>query len=259
MDVSTTPEITLYRGFPYPGQYTWSPFVTKLEARLRFARVSYRTATGSPLRSPRGKIPYVDITHPKTGTKTTISDSALIARGLVEDGVLPDINGDLEPQEKVLDAGVRAMLEDRLYFFQSHEKWVENYYEMRRHVLQALPYPAQIAVGYFIYRKQTQMLYDQGTMRFTSEELKGFKEEIWATLNELLVWERAKKETDGPFWVLGGEEPTEADAALFGFIVGVLICSACPESQAIVRSFPAVVNYARRIHERYFPEYTYWE
>jgi hypothetical protein len=44
-----------------PGHYTWSPFVTKLELRLRLANISYQHGTGSPLSGPKGKIPYVEL------------------------------------------------------------------------------------------------------------------------------------------------------------------------------------------------------
>lgn len=27
-----------------------------------------------------------------------------------------------------------------------------------------------------------------------------------------------------PFWVLGGDDPTEADATVFGFVSSVLVC-----------------------------------
>ncbi|RAH86866.1 glutathione S-transferase [Aspergillus japonicus CBS 114.51] len=259
MASNQAPDITLYRGFPWPGKYTWSPFVTKLEARLRFAGISYRTDAGSPLGSPRGKIPYVDITDRTTGAKTTISDSALITRGFIEDGVITDLNRDLDAEKKVFDAGVRALLEDRLYFYLNHEKWIENYYEMRKHALSALPYPVKVAVGYYIYRRQREMLYNQGTLRFTLKELKGFKEDVWTSISELLVSRKAQKQGDGPFWVLGGEEPTEADAVLFGFLAASLVCSACPETRAILRGLPVVVEYARRIHDRYFPDYACWE
>lgn len=32
-----------------------------------------------------------------------------------------------------------------------------------------------------------------------------------------------------------------------------------PESQRVVKSFPAVLEYARRIHDRYFPDFVSWE
>lgn len=30
-----------------------------------------------------------------------------------------------------------------------------------------------------------------------------------------------------------------------------------PESQKVVKSFPTILDYARRIHDRYFPDYEF--
>ena len=113
---------------------------------------------------------------------------------------------------------------------QLHERWHQNYYTMRPHVLQALPYPAQVIVGLIAYRKNIQTLYGQGTLRFTEQEISSFRREIWEGINALLTASiRKKMETDGndaPFWVLGGSRPSEADATLFGFISAALVCSA---------------------------------
>lgn len=114
--------ITLYRGFEGTGKYIWSPFVTKLEARMRFAGLSYRTEPGSPSKAPRGKIPYVAITS-KTdsgnhGTPLVLGDSTLIAQRLVEEGVIYDLNAVLQPTEKARDLAIRALMENKLYFYQ---------------------------------------------------------------------------------------------------------------------------------------------
>ena len=37
------------------------------------------------------------------------------------------------------------------------------------------------------------------------------------------------------------------------------VVARAPESRKVVNSFPAVVDYARRIHDRYFPDYVCWE
>ena len=116
--------ITLYRGFPTSGTYIWSPFVTKLEARLRFANLSYRTEAGSLSKAPKGKIPYVAISSSKVvdsgGSQPPVilADSTLITQRLVEEGVTEDLNARLSPAEKAVDAAIRALLEDKLYFFQ---------------------------------------------------------------------------------------------------------------------------------------------
>ncbi|GKZ89007.1 hypothetical protein AnigIFM59636_010144 [Aspergillus niger] len=255
------PEITLYRGFPGTGIYTWSPFVTKLEARLRLAGLSYRTESGSIRAAPRGKVPYVTVSDTDESGRNqarTMSDSGLIIQDFVNEAVLPDLNGDLTVQEKVLDSGVRALLEDKLYFLQGYEKWIDNYYSMRAHILASLPYPVQVIVGHLIYRKQYQVLHGQGTLRYSDAERTTFKKQIWEEINALLADSRLNSDRKGVFWVLGGQRPTEADVTLFGFIVGALICTACPETQRIVRGLPVVVEYAHRIHDRYFPDYELW-
>lgn len=240
------------------------PFVTKLEARLRFAGLAYRTEAGSLSKAPKGKIPYVAISSEKTDAGSqppvVLADSTLIAEKLVEDGVADDLNARLSPTEKALDVAIRALLEDKLYFYQNYERWHENYYTMRSGVLAALPYPVQVVVGLLAHRGVMQTLHGQGTARFSAEEISSFRRQIWENVNALLVASRGKRtETDVTFWVLGGEGPSEADATLFGFIAAAMVCEAAPETRKVVRSFPAVVDYARRIHECYFPDYTYWE
>lgn len=120
MSFNSQPKLTLYRGLPNKGTYTLSPFVTKVEARLRFAGKPYTVSTGSLSAAPRGKVPYIDINIDDSddGTTTTIPDSELIIKSLVEDGYLPAINDieNLSPSEKANDIAVRGLLEDRLYF-----------------------------------------------------------------------------------------------------------------------------------------------
>jgi len=118
--------LTLYRGFPEPGVYVWSPFVTKLEARLRFARLSYRTEPGSLGAAPRGKLPYLAISNGDSTPPIVLGDSALICEKLTADGVIGDINAELSPTEKAQDLAFRALLEDRVYFYQVYDplRWL---------------------------------------------------------------------------------------------------------------------------------------
>ena len=116
---STLPSLMLYRGPNNPGEYVWSPFVTKLEARLRFAGLPYRTGAGSAPQGPRGKIPYVAISNLRGGaTPAVLGDSTLITEKLVEDGTIVDLNAKLSPVEKAHDAGLRALMEDKFYFYE---------------------------------------------------------------------------------------------------------------------------------------------
>jgi hypothetical protein len=117
------PGITIFRGWKDFGKHVWSPFVIKLEARLRFSGVQYKVSVGSPKTAPKGKIPYVDCTNVPAASglgnegKVQLSDSTLIINTLSEWGVAPDINAELSKADRAKDMALRALLEDKLYFY----------------------------------------------------------------------------------------------------------------------------------------------
>ncbi len=91
-------------------------------------------------------------------------------------------------------------------------------------------------------------------------------QEILTTVDDLLETRRVEAEArdekakSTPFWLLGGREPTNADATAFGFISCLLISKSGPESiKYVVEKCPAVLDYANRIHARYFADYEKWE
>jgi hypothetical protein len=90
-----------------------------------------------------------------------------------------------------------------------------------------MPWPVQVIVGNLVYNKQFRTLRGQGTGTFSAEEITVFRANIWETLNVLVSAAQAQyQDREGPFWLWGGDTPTEADATLFGFIVSALICEA---------------------------------
>ncbi|KAK0735376.1 hypothetical protein B0T21DRAFT_289712 [Apiosordaria backusii] len=266
-------KIIVYRNFPPTPNHTWSPFVNKLETRLRLSSVPYTTQSGSLSKSPNSKIPYVSYQPSPDTPPQLLSDSTLITRRLISDSILPDLNAHLTPVEKALDLSIRSLLEDKLQFFNTREQWVDNYYPMREGILGSggagLTWVMQWLIGGKIYKDITRTLYGQGTGRYSAEDVRTLKEEVWESVNAFLVEARretlarrgGQDEKNGePFWILGGEGPTEADCTVYGMVAGRLMCStAAPETGRLVRSYPVVVDYARRIHDRYFGDYDLWE
>lgn len=49
-------QLTVHRGTDRPGLYAWSPFVTKLEFRLRLSSLPYACGPGGPASGPKGKV-----------------------------------------------------------------------------------------------------------------------------------------------------------------------------------------------------------
>ena len=259
MEAPKRPNITLYRGWDTPTKYVWSPFVTKTEFRLRTASLPYTPAAGSPRTAPKGKIPYIEYSSIPSQTPECIADSTLISKTLSERGVTRDLNANLTSLQRGQDLAIRALFEEKLYFFTGHERWVKNYYTMRDHVLWAIPYPLRVVIGNLAYRGNVRKMYEQGSGRFSDAEISAFVEEIWAGVSGILEESRRGVKEDDCFWVLGGQEPTEADSTVFGFVISMLVCDAAPQTRALVKSkFPVVVEYAERIHRKWFPDYDLW-
>lgn len=86
--------------------------MTKLELRLRHGDIPYSTAAGSVKTAPKGKIPYIELSE-----GDCFGDSALIIKRLVKDGMLEDLNAKLSPEGRAHDIALRALLEDKLYFY----------------------------------------------------------------------------------------------------------------------------------------------
>ena len=82
-----------------------------------------------------------------------------------------------------------------------------------------------MVLGNIIYNKNVRNLDGQGTGKFTAEEITAFRVDVWDTLNGALEESYAQhRGQEGPFWVWGGDAPTEADSVVFGFIAAGLVC-----------------------------------
>lgn len=146
------------------------------------------------------------------------------------------------------------------------ERWAgDNYYVQRDHILGSKPWLLKVVLGYVIHRDRMQALHAQGSGRFSAEEQRTIRHEIWQAIEEALVERRRRAVAENqaanskaPFWYLGGQQATEADAVLFGFINSALIARASPDTMQFVRGLPAIMDYAERIHGAYFPDYQRW-
>ncbi|KAI9808885.1 MAG: hypothetical protein M1827_007160 [Pycnora praestabilis] len=261
--------ITVFAGKHDPGKYNWSPFVNKLQARLRFASTSYDVKSCSLSQAPKGKIPYVGFSERSSGSgdisavpSRYVGDTGFIIKQLVETQDLPNLNDNLSNVDLAQDLGLRALLEDKVYFMQMRDRWLsdDGFYKMRDEgPLATIPYPLRLVVGMIVYRKILQALHGQGVGRYSTDEVDILRNEAWAIISDFLSNSRNGTGANRPQWALGGEKPTELDATLFGFLSAVLTCPANSDSQKTVRSHPILLEYAGRIHDAYFPDFVKWD
>ncbi|KAK3341802.1 hypothetical protein B0T25DRAFT_416961, partial [Lasiosphaeria hispida] len=234
--------------------YSLSCFVTKLHFRLRYAGIPYENGLGTRGQAPKEKFPYVKFVD----SGELLGDTALIVKRLVEQGRLEDLNAGLAPEERAVDYCLRAMLEDRLYYLVNFERWYENYKMMRdQGPFGHLPGGIRHVTGFFTSQYLKMMLYFQGTGRHSPEEVRHFRAEAIGALADFASTARGKaaQGNAAPFWILGGERPTEADFTLFGCISGYLANQLQPDTTAVIKSHPTLVDYVERIHTTYFSDF----
>jgi len=88
----------------------------------------------------------------------------------------------------------------------------------------SLPGGIRHVVVQFVSRYAKFMLYMQGTGRFVGDEVVRLRDEAIGALADFAEAARGKRGDDGrPFWILGGEKPSEADFTLFGYLSGMLV------------------------------------
>ena len=108
---------------------------------------------------------------------------------------------------------------------QNYERWYENYYAMRDKLFGHLPFGARHIMGLLTFQFLKMMLYFQGTGRHKPGEVRHFIDEAIGAMAGLAesAHEKARGQSSAPFWILGGEKPTEADFTLFGALSGYLV------------------------------------
>ncbi|KAM7207128.1 putative glutathione s [Rhypophila sp. PSN 637] len=187
-----------------------------------------------------------------------LGDSGFITKGLIAAGELEDLNAHLGPTERATDLAVTKAVEEGGYFITLYERWYENYYTMRdRGPFAPLPWGVRHLVTALAYRYTRVMLYMQGTGRYTAEEVTSLRGEMIGMLGDFAEASRARSahEEDGPFWILGGEKPSEADFTVFGYLAGCVGTFTQPATTALIKSHPALIEYIERIQYRYFPDF----
>lgn len=232
--------ITLYGSKPRFGLPDASPFVTKAEMLLKIAGLPYRTAEMSFRQSPKGKIPYID------DDGFILGDSFFIRRHL-EQKHGADFSGGYAAEALAKAWAVERMLEEHLYFFGVHNRWLvtENFNRGPRQFFAGVPAPLRPLITFMVRRKVAQALRAQGLGRHTPAE-------------QLIM---AQGDIDAVETLLGsnryflGDRPCGADATVYAFMLGNL----CPLFDSEVRRYletrPGITAYVRRMTAEFFPQY----
>ncbi|MFV8752249.1 Tom37 metaxin N-terminal-like domain-containing protein [Nannocystaceae bacterium ST9] len=229
--------LTLHGFGSYDDQLDVSPFVWKLEAWLRLAELPHRKQLGDVLKAPRGKLPFIELEGRR------IADSQDVIDHLQREG-LADLDGWLTPRQRATATALRSMIEEDLYFFVLHSRWVRaeawaEYRVVLRELMVRSGMPGLIArvIPSLARRDVIKALHGQGAGRRPPERL---IERAEAQLDALV--ELAEP---GASWLLG-ERPCTLDAVAHAFLGGMLWARVPTPGRAMVEARPQLLDWYAR-------------
>eukprot|EP00095_Tigriopus_kingsejongensis_P003082 maker-scaffold664_size116482-snap-gene-0.19 protein:Tk03082 transcript:maker-scaffold664_size116482-snap-gene-0.19-mRNA-1 annotation:"hypothetical protein CGI_10007879" len=205
-----------------------SPYPIKLETYLRMAKLKYENDFKKPM-SKKGKSPWISLNG------QDVADSQLAQEHIAKHFNV-DFSAHLSPADKAIARGMRAILEDHLYFCYAYERWV----------LQS----GNFLTG-LVMRKVKgtvkQQCEGQGLGRHSQADQEKMAQMDLKSVSDYLA--------DKPF--LMGDKPTEVDCVLFGFSTIGIYCT--PKHsvyyKASVEDFPNLKDHNDRMRELFWPDW----
>jgi glutathione S-transferase len=197
--------IVLHQPPPAWGLPSISPFCVKLETYLRMAKLEYKTAPPDVFKvAPNGRVPYVNLDG------RIIGDSTLIIQALKKRFGDP-LNGGLSPEQRAQALCLQRLMESHLSFAGAWLRWSDkdSLKYLHDYFKPLLP-PLVCEVIFKMIRKDMmKMLRAQGIGEHNREDIIRFANADVTALSDLL----------GSKSFFLGEQPTEIDATMYGFLI----------------------------------------
>lgn len=228
---------TMQRGKLTP---SLSPFALKLETYLRMADIPYEVDYTEPM-GPKGKLPWITLNG------ESIGDSQLIIEKLGRK-FGKDFSAHLTPKEVGVAQAMRIMTEE--HFLWCLEIWMFEV-DGGASFPKVMNFPASAALFFgimMLYYKRTikNVTYTVGVGRHSKTEVEEMgKKDIAA----LATWLGNK-----PFFM--GDEPTEVDCTIFGFLAQLVWnFPQSPYGKMVQRDYSNLINYCQRMKEKFWPDW----
>ncbi len=234
---AAAPGIVLYQVPGAWGLPSVSPFCVKLQTWLRIAGLPYEVRLADPMRSPKGKVPYIEHEGRRMGDSQLIQAHLARVYGLT-------LDDHLSAEERARAHAVRRMLEEGTYWVLAHDRWVvdANFAHYRPVFLGFLPPVIGRLILPMIRRDMRAALRTQGTGRHTPDEIDTFGVADVDALAALLG--------DRPWFC--GESPTSVDAAVYASVASVLAFPGESRTKAAMAGHANLVAYRARVEARFW-------
>jgi glutathione S-transferase len=256
------PRVTLFRfdpqrGSPY-GDKSVSPFGLKVETFLRLSGIAYETPPFEAqllTRSSTRKLPFADIGGRLVPDSSFILEHLTRAQPYREQIARSLCDARLSPQQRAVGISAKLMCEESLYFNICYwrYKWEPGFrrYVEINPVLHEAPALLRGVLARASLRMASTQLWEQGTGRYSEEEVYMLGRQMIDALAALLPAEDASATGAGAGDFLFGAEPSSFDATLFAFVSGIVeIDIPSPLKRYVLEKHPRLLRYLDVVNER---------
>ncbi|KAI9334942.1 hypothetical protein BDR26DRAFT_866461 [Obelidium mucronatum] len=221
-----------------------SPFVAKLDALLRHAKVDFQVKVVEYTQLPTSKIPVLH------WNGEILSDSQLIIKRLVKEGVIADPDAWLTAEIKAHANMFRYGIENFIYFRMVLERWVHNWEATKSEYFEeSMPWLVyKIVPDRFIQPGVADMLFKNGTSKYPEDAWVQMENEFWEDAAVLLGEKR---------YFFSNEKMCVADLAAFGHLTNVVEFSHLnPKLFAAVSRHENLLRFAKTVKKELYPEFS---
>lgn len=231
-----TASITVHQ-FPATLEMQPSSFGLKLETWLRMTDQPYKVQFSTREMGPKGKIPYATIDG------FVMGDSELIIDHLTQQtGV--SLDDTLDARDRAKSTVIRRLSEEHLYHIVVYSRWVDQHgwAEFEPMMFESAPAFIRGFIAKKIRKNVTSNLKAQGIARHTKDEIYTKGKTDLEALSALLG--------DRPYFL--GEQPTEADASVYGLLANIYYSPFRGPLQEMLGDFENLQQFCQRIKSRYW-------
>jgi len=217
-----------------------SPFCLKVETYLKMTATPYEVVREIDVsKSPKNKLPYIDDGGVRIGDSYFIIEHLKRTRG-------DELDAGLGARDRAIGHAFTRMMDEHLYWAVVHSRWFDDRFSPRmiRIFFGELPAEQLAPTTAAVRDAMQKVLYAHGIGRHSADEIVHRANADLAATAALLG--------DRPFML--GDKPTTLDAAAYAFLSNVVDVDMDTALRRQVAEHPNLVQYCRRMRDRYFPE-----